>query len=62
MIRPNRAMAKITGVRPLALFDPERARAIYPMAYEQGARWGEQIATSPTPRRRVVLPEHDPAA
>jgi NTE family protein len=43
MIRPNRAMAKIVGVRPLALFDSDRARAIYPLAYEQGARWGEQI-------------------
>jgi len=43
MIRPNRAMAKIVGVRPLALFDAERARAVHPLAYEQGVRWGEQI-------------------
>jgi hypothetical protein len=39
-------MATIVGIRPLALFDPDRARAVYPLAYEQGARWGEQIATA----------------
>lgn len=49
MIRPNRAMAKTVGVRPLALFDAGRARAIYPLAYEQGARWGEQIQATATP-------------
>ena len=43
MLRPNRAMATIVGVRPLALFDPERARAVFPLALEQGLRWGEQI-------------------
>jgi NTE family protein len=47
IIRPNREMARIVGVRPLALFDAERARAVYPLAYEQGARWGEEIATPP---------------
>lgn len=41
MIRPNRAIARLVGVRPLALFDAERARAVYPLAYQQGARWGE---------------------
>ncbi len=46
MIRPNRAMAKIVGVRPLALFDAERARAVHPLAYTQGAQWGERIQTS----------------
>ena len=60
MIRPNRAMAKITGVRPLALFDAERARAVYPLAYEQGARWGEQILTSPSPNLRRVPREPGP--
>lgn len=48
MIRPNREMAKAVGVRPLALFDAERARAIYPLAYEQGARWGDQILATST--------------
>ena len=38
------AIASLTGVRPLALFDPERARAVYPLAYEQGVLWGERIA------------------
>ena len=52
MIRPNREMSKIVGVRPLALFDAERARTIYPLAYEQGARWGEQIqAATPSERK-----------
>ena len=51
MIRPNRAMAKITGVRPLALFDPERARRVYPMAFAQGAAWGEQIQANGKVRR-----------
>jgi NTE family protein len=50
MIRPNREMATIVGVRPLALFDAERARAVYPLAYEQGVRWGEEIATPPDRR------------
>ena len=43
MIRPNRAMAHLIGLRPLALFDAERARRVYPLAYEQGARWGEEL-------------------
>jgi NTE family protein len=59
MIRPNRAMAKITGVRPLALFDPARAEAVYPLAYEQGARWGEQIRDHGPP---PMLPLPGPAA
>jgi NTE family protein len=46
MIRPNREMAQIVGIRPLALFDADRARAIHPLAYEQGVRWGEQIQTA----------------
>jgi hypothetical protein len=43
LIRPNRAMARIVGIRPLALFDDERAHAIYPLAYEQGRRRGEVL-------------------
>jgi len=46
LVRPNREMATIVGVRPLALFDAERARAIYPLAYEQGVRWGDQLLTT----------------
>jgi predicted acylesterase/phospholipase RssA len=43
MIRPNREMATIVGVRPLALFDEERARLVHPLAVVQGIHWGEQI-------------------
>lgn len=53
MVRPNREMARITGFRPLALFDAERARAIYPLAYEQGAAWGEQIHANGHKVRRL---------
>jgi NTE family protein len=43
LIRPNRAMARVAGIRPLALFDDARAREVYPMAFEQGLRRGAQI-------------------
>jgi len=43
MIRPNRAMARVAGLHPLALFDDARAREVYPMAYEQGVRRGELL-------------------
>ncbi len=46
MIRPNREIAETVGGRPMALFDAERARAIYAPAFEQGARCGERILTS----------------
>lgn len=49
MVRPRRAMAQIIGMRPLALFDAERAAAIYPLAYEQGVQWGETILGAATP-------------
>src|SRR5690606_7961234 len=39
MIRPDRAIARLAGRNPLALFDSERARAVYPLAVEQGRRW-----------------------
>ena len=63
MIRPNHEIASLTGVRPLALFDPERARAVYPLAYEQGVLWGERIQTEEdtvVPLRPE--PDQDPAA
>jgi NTE family protein len=44
MIRPDRAMARLAGRNPLALFDAERARAVYPLALEQGRRWGAELA------------------
>jgi NTE family protein len=43
MIRPNRAMATLIGLRPLALFDRDRATAVYPLARAQGERLGEQV-------------------
>jgi NTE family protein len=61
MIRPNRAMARIIGVRPLALFDAERARAVHPLALEQGARLGEQLQTEALLDRAAPW-EHGPAA
>lgn len=42
-IRPNRATAALVGRRPLSLFDADRARAVYPLAYEQGQRWAERL-------------------
>ena len=48
MIRPDRAIAKVAGLRPMALFDDVLARGIFPMAYEQGLAYGE--------RRRVANP------
>lgn len=54
MIRPNREMAKIVGVRPLALFDSERARAVYPLAYDQGVRWGEDIQSAAPARHQTA--------
>jgi hypothetical protein len=43
LVHPDRAMAELVGVRPMALFDAERARALYPLALEQGLRRGEEI-------------------
>jgi hypothetical protein len=60
MIRPNREMARITGLRPLALFDPDRARAIFPLAREQGARWGEQLLAEES--GDTTSPDNEPAA
>jgi len=43
LIRPNREIARLAGRNPLGLFDAERARAVYPLALEQGLRWGERL-------------------
>jgi NTE family protein len=43
MIRPNRAIGRLAGRNPLALFDKGRAERVYPLAVEQGRRWGEQL-------------------
>ena len=46
LIRPDRAMARLAGLHPFALFDDFRARAVHPLAYEQGLRIGEQLSTA----------------
>ncbi len=43
MIRPSRAIAQLAGRNPLALFDADRARQVYPLAVEQGLQWGERL-------------------
>jgi NTE family protein len=43
VIRPNKEIARFAGRSPLALFDADRARAVYPLAIEQGRRWGERL-------------------
>lgn len=48
LIRPDRAMARLAGLHPLALFDDERAHAVYPLAYEQGLRVGAAMAAAST--------------
>ena len=51
MIRPDRAMARVAGLRPLALFDDARAREVYPMAVEQGRRLGALMGDGRRARR-----------
>ena len=43
MIRPTRAIARLAGRNPFGLFDGERARQVYPLAYELGLLLGEQL-------------------
>ena len=43
LIRPNREMAGLAGRTPLSLFDADRARTVYPLAYEQGLRWAQRL-------------------
>lgn len=43
MIRPDSTIGRLAGRNPLGLFDGERARAVYPLAVEQGLRWGERL-------------------
>jgi NTE family protein len=62
LIRPNRAMADVIGLRPLGLFDPERARAVYPLACRQGVEWGERIQAVRTPDDRAGHWQDGPAA
>ncbi len=43
MIRPTREIGRLAGRNPLGLFDADRARAVYPLAVEQGRQWGERL-------------------
>lgn len=43
LIRPNHEIARLAGINPLALFDADRARLVYPLAVDQGIRWGERL-------------------
>ena len=46
LIRPNKVLAALAGHNPFHLFDAERARQVYPLAVEQGLRWGERLQRS----------------
>ncbi len=43
LIQPNRAIAQLAGRNPLGLFDGERGKRAYPLAYELGQVWGERL-------------------
>ncbi|MFN8017935.1 MAG: patatin-like phospholipase family protein [Acidimicrobiales bacterium] len=43
LIRPNHEIGRLAGRNPLNLFDADRARAVYPLAVEQGRRWAERL-------------------
>lgn len=47
LIRPDRAIARVVGIRPLALFDAATAREVYPLAYAQGLRRGQLMRRAP---------------
>lgn len=44
LIRPDRAMARLAGFHPLALFDDKRAHELFPLALEQGLRMGGPLS------------------
>lgn len=47
MIRPDQQISRRAGRNPLGLFDAERARPVYPLAVEQGRRWGDRLHQRP---------------
>jgi len=55
MCRPNHTIAAMAGRNPLNLFDADRAREVYPAAYEQGTRFARRLqaeglaVAAPTP-------------
>ncbi|MFA5886054.1 MAG: patatin-like phospholipase family protein [Acidimicrobiia bacterium] len=46
LVQPTREIAAMAGRNPLALFDGERARAVYPLALDQGREVGMRLASS----------------
>ncbi len=42
-IRPNREIAAHAERNPMSLLDGNRARAVYPLSFEQGLRWAERL-------------------
>ena len=46
LIRPNADIGAHVGRSPLSLFDGDAARAVYPLAYEQGLRWADRLTAA----------------
>lgn len=59
LIRPDRAMARLAGFHPLALFDDDRAHVVYPLAYDQGLRIGAGLQEQAT--REASLAPNGPS-
>lgn len=47
LIQPTSEIARMAGRNPLGLFDADRARAVYPLAYEQGLARGLEMGIEP---------------
>ena len=68
LVRPDRAMARMAGLHPLALFDDERAHDVHPLAFDQGLRVAEALAADRDDEDRLAsgsdpaVLDTDPAA
>lgn len=58
LIRPDRDIARLAGRNPLGLFDGDRARTVYPLAVEQGQRWGEGLQLEANAGRTTLTIEN----
>lgn len=56
LIRPNRTIAAHAGRNPMSLFEADRARAVYPLAHEQGLRWARRLRADGDPPGRADDP------
>jgi NTE family protein len=45
LIHPDDEMARVAGTNPLGIFDPVRAREVYPLAFEQGVQSGRRLVS-----------------